>query len=270
MSVYEYAEKITSWIEEILPPVSLLSECNDLVSKNPELRKIVMGYSALNNPIDVYEFGKGEHNILIYGFPDPSEAIGGTTILALIKSLLLKDKKLLSFNLKWIFIPCLNFDDQPNNGKTLGKMMKTLNQEVDWCLSNPREETKVLVKLAHKYKPVITIPLHDEFHCDENIPIYFPVSPKIDKNLCDELRACINNYNLDLDMSIKDEEMGYGFFEMSEKAPDFLNSTFSIFAKYGSVIEFELPDIKELERKKLCEVQISIILKILENIKFRK
>jgi hypothetical protein len=224
-----------------------------------------MGYSRLNNPIEVYEIGNGKKSILIYGFPDPGEAIGGTTILALMKRLILNDEELNSFNLKWILIPCINFDDQPDNGEKLSKIMKKENQEVDWCLANPREETKVLLEIAEKYKPIISIPLHDEFHCEEKIPVYFPVSPKIDKNLCDKLREVISRYNLEIEKSINDEKMGYGFFEMSEKAKDYSNSTFSVLTKYGVVIIFELSDIKELGRNKLCELQIAIILEIIEN-----
>jgi hypothetical protein len=262
-NIYQYSQKITEWIIEILPPVKLLNECSNLSVENKLLTKKIMGYSRLNNPIEVYEIGSGEKTILIYGYPDPGEAIGGTTILAIMKRLVLDDKVLSGLNLKWVLIPCLNFADQPDNGKSLAKVMKSKEQEVDWCLDNPREETKVLLEIAEKYKPGIIIPLHDEFHCEEHIPVYFPVSPKIERELCDKLRQCLNHYGLKIDNSINDTEMGSGFFEMSEKAKDYSNSTFSVFTRYGTVIIHELSDMKELSRNILCEIQISIILQII-------
>lgn len=270
MDLYKYAEKITLWVDEILPPVKLLNECKNISNENNKLHRKTMGYSKSNHPIEVYEFGESDKSILIYGFPDPGEAIGGTTILSIIKRLILNDKLLMGFNLKWILIPCLNFEDQPENGTKLVKMMKNKEQEIDWRLDNPREETKVLIELANKYKPVITIPLHDEFHCEERIPIYFPVSPKIDQNFSKELRECIEYYGLEIDKSINDTEMGYGFFEMSEWAKDYHNSTFSILSKYGQVIVCELSDIKALKRRKLCEIQATIILKVIEKILNKK
>ena len=142
--------------------------------------------------------------------------------------------------------------------------MKTSNQEVDWCLNNPRPETKVLVDIAENYKPFLVFPLHDEFHCNEDIPIYFPVAPKIDKTLADKLKEIIYHYGLEIDNSIEDKDMGKGFFYMPDKAPDYLNSTFSVFEKYGNVIEFELSDLPNVSRNKLCQIQVSIILEVIE------
>jgi hypothetical protein len=264
MNLNNFSEEATEFIQDILPPVKLLEECKNLSEKYPSLKRSIHGYSNLNNPIEVYEIREGEKNVLIYGFPDPSESIGGTTILALIKKLVENDEKLKSYNLKWIFIPCLNFDDQPHNGEKLGKLMKTSNQEVDWCLNNPRPETKVLVDIAENYKPFLVFPLHDEFHCNEDIPIYFPVAPKIDKNLADKLKEIIYYNGLEIDNSIEDKDMGKGFFYMPDKAPDYLNSTFSVFEKYGNVIEFELSDLPNVSRNKLCQIQVSIILEVIE------
>jgi hypothetical protein len=266
MNIFDYSKKITEDIKEIINPYDLLQECNKLAIENGNLIKSIFGYSSKNNPIEVYEIGKGKNNVLIYGFPDPSEAIGGTSILALIKELLRDNNQLISYDIRWIFIPCLNFDDQPDNGKNLKKVMKTKSQEVDWCLNQPREETKALLKIAEKYKPIISLPLHDEFHCEENIPIYFPVMPELDIELCNKLRDCISYYNLEIDKSYNDIKMGYGFFEMSKIAPDFYNSTFSILSKYGNVIIFELSDIKSLNRNLLCEIQISIMLEIFRSL----
>lgn len=270
MNPYEYAEKATLWIDEILPPLQLLDECKKISDENAKLYRNIVGYSLSNHPIEVYEYGESDKCILIYGFPDPGEAIGGTTILSIIKRLVSDDEFLKAFELKWVLIPCLNLEDQPENGEKLLKIMKTKEQEVDWCLDNPREETKALIEVANKYKPLITVPLHDEFHSEEKIPVYFGVSSKIDGNFSNELRQCIENYRLEIDSSICDMEMGYGFFEMSKKADDFKNSTFSILSEYGLVILCELSDIKTLKRSKLCEIQLLIILKVIEKILNKK
>lgn len=260
MSIKQDSEKITDWIKEILPPVTVLEECRNLSQNHPQLFRNIMGYDQSSHPIEVYEFGEGDKTILVDGFPDPGEAIGGTTILAMLKDLVSDNSILKKLNLKWVFIPCLNFEDQPENGKKLTKVMKTKTQEVDWCLDKPREETKVLVNLAEKYQPVLSFPLHDEFHCDESVPPYFGVSPRIDKKLSENLRNMVKGYGLELDSSYNDSEMGAGFFEMSEIAEDYNNSTFSVLAKYGKVIICELSDFTGLSEQKLCEIQLSFIL----------
>lgn len=266
MNINNFASEITAWVEDILPPIKLLDECRKIAEINSQITRKILGYAQNNQPIEAYFWGESENCILIYGFPDPGEAIGGTTILALLKKISLNDSFLKSFNLMWIFIPCLNFADQPENGIKLAKVMKTASQEVDWCLDNPREETKVIVDIASTYKPVISFPLHDEFHCNENIPIYFPVSPRISSELAGELRECIQQYSLEIDKNYNDSQMGEGFFYMPEVAKDYANSTFSLLAEHGTVIIFELSDTPEKIKSKLCEIQVAIILKSIMNI----
>ncbi|MFN8579131.1 MAG: hypothetical protein U0354_20065 [Candidatus Sericytochromatia bacterium] len=266
MNYKNLSKEITENIKEIISPYDLLKEVREISDSNKKLNKQILGYSSKNNPIELYEIGNGKKNILLYGFPDPSESIGGTSILFLIKYLLQENSLFSSLDIKWLFIPCLNFDDQPNNGMSLEKTMKTSSQEVDWCLNNPREETKALVNLAQKYKPILSFPLHDEYHCNEIIPIYFPVIPRLNKNICNKLREVIYSYNLEIDTSYNDKDMGQGFFEMSEIADDYDNSTFSVLSNYGNVIIFELSDLKHLEKKVLCEIQIHIILLLINEL----
>jgi hypothetical protein len=53
------------------------------------------------------------------------EAVGATGILCLLKELLNPNSLLNNFPVIWNFIPCLNWDDQHDDGNTLSKVMKT-------------------------------------------------------------------------------------------------------------------------------------------------
>lgn len=179
--IIKNVKETTRWVRTILPPVEILNQCRKISEKDKRLSQIIIGKSKKGTPIEAYSFGQGDKNILFYGFPDPGEAVGGTGILALVLALLNGNSFLNSLtnslNLKWNFIPCLNFDDQPEKGCEFVTVMRDpAIREVDWCLNNPRPETKALIQHAEKNKPVFTFPLHDEFHSGESIPVYFPVS----------------------------------------------------------------------------------------------
>lgn len=261
---------ITKDIKEILPPKKLLKKCSQLSKKSSLLSHSVIDFSQKNYPIDMFTFGKRHSTVLLYGFPDPGEAVGGTSILALMKALVSGNSPFPSWKVKWLFIPCLNFDDQPLEGKKLKPVMRNPKiKEVDWCLNNPRPETKALVKLAQKHKPIFSFPLHDEYHSKEEILPYVITSKELDSRLCDQIRTCFRYFNTPLNLSRKRPKMGKGFMEM-RSAKDYKNSTFSILNNFGTVIICEVSQLKNLTPAKLVGLQLSVGMTVINSILFSK
>ena len=120
-AVAELAEKITEGVTEMLPAAEIISRCREISGFSHE----VIGRSNKNAAIDFYKIGTGRHPVLFYGFPDPGEAIGATVILSLMQALSDPASILHQLDVTWLFIPCLNFDDQPDNGNSLRRVMKT-------------------------------------------------------------------------------------------------------------------------------------------------
>ncbi len=60
-------------------------------------------------------------------------------------------------------------------------------REVDWCVDNPRPETKALLSLGEKIKPIFTFALHDEYHCGDTILAYFGFTKEPPLTVCDSL-----------------------------------------------------------------------------------
>jgi len=269
-SLLKEIKNILNYVKEILPPEKLLKECHRLSEKSDFLSHSVIGFSQKNHPIDLFTFGKERPVALLYGFPDPGEAVGGTSILALIKNLVSGNSPFSSWKVKWLFIPCLNSDDQPLEGKKLKPVMRNPKiKEVDWCLNNPRPETKALVKLAREYKPIFSFPLHDEYHSKKEILPYVITSKELDKQLCDQIRTCFRHFNTSLNPSHKHPKMGKGFIEM-KSTKNYKNSTFSILNKFGTVIICEVSQLKNLTPAKLVGFQLSVGMTVLNNITLSK
>jgi hypothetical protein len=126
--------------------------------------------------------------------------VGGTLILILMEALSKNQYELNKYDVKWLFIPCLNFYDQPNNGKQLGKTFRDKNtREVDWCLSNSRPETVAFVDLVNNEKPILTYALHDEYHCAKSLPLYFVLTKPAHIALAKKLRSMANSFGYKTD-----------------------------------------------------------------------
>ena len=154
------------FFENVLPPTEVLRHSLSLSRKyHTAIEHEVLGKSQQGHDIDSFRFGSGKKAVLFYGFPDPGEALGGTLILNILKNLAEGRIEVNDWDLSWWFIPVLNFDDQPDSGKSLRTVMRDDQiREVDWCLDNPRAETLALLNLADRVKPEFTFALHDEYH----------------------------------------------------------------------------------------------------------
>jgi len=252
----ETSRQLVAHVDVILPPVAVPEECRRLGASS-SLRRREIGKTEAGRPIEAYAFGGGDNNALFYGFPDPGEAVGGTVILALLHGLMGGDAYLTALDITWHFIPCLNFDDQPRNGRVLQEVFRDpQKREVDWCLSNPRSETTALLAYAKSVRPIFTSPLHDEYHSGESIPAYFGVSEVLSLNTCDYLRETLRGFGLSVQAADPHSEMGQGFAAMSRFGDEYYNSTFSVLAQYGLVLICEVSQ-EDVEVSNLVGAQLA-------------
>lgn len=240
-------QEMVSPVTEILPPVRLLERCRHLAATHDHVTKRIIGVTGKGNPIEAYDIGSGTRDVLLYGFPDPGEAVGGTGALMLMHALLHGNPYLHALDVSWHIIPCLNFDDQPHHGQKLCAVQHDPNDTfVDFCLPEPRPETTALLEYAQEFHPVFTFALHDEFHSGELCPVYFPISRVLTPPYCHAIRDCIEQAGYSIGHAYDHTSMGHGFFDMREQE-SYAYSTFSVLAEYGLVFLCEVsqhPDLK--------------------------
>ncbi|MFZ5949279.1 MAG: hypothetical protein ACOYXC_01125 [Candidatus Rifleibacteriota bacterium] len=263
IATIELVDQITEGFDHILPASQVLDRCRLFTGFTHE----IIGYSQKNVAIDLYKIGSGGDSVLFYGFPDPGEAIGATGILALMQALSDPKSLLRKLDLTWLFIPCLNFDDQPDDGKSLRRVMKTSAQEVDWMVKNPRPETTALLEVLQQYRPSFVFPMHDEFHCKEIKPIYFPVSHPLPDWLAQKLRRLVEQAGFSIDQSFKHDQMGEGFFIIEEEAgAEFAGCTWSVAQQNGFVFICELIDAPGIPHRKIIATQLAAGLMVLNSL----
>jgi len=246
---------LTNFYPRILPAVEVIKEASRLGQGNFSTADL-----EVSNEGHVIKLMRskstGEDNALWYGFADPGEAVGATGMLCLMKGLIDGVPALSKLPYVWNFIPVLNLDDQPNGGNTLQKVMKTGEQEVDWMVKNPRPETKALLRAAKDLRPKFVFPLHDEWHCREQIPCYMPVSGTLPRRVCDGLREILLSFGLEISKKHVDAQMGEGFLNWHGD-PESEHSTFFEFSKHGFVFICEVPDIAGKEDRDVIAAQLA-------------
>ncbi|MDD5455187.1 MAG: hypothetical protein PHW62_06810 [Candidatus Ratteibacteria bacterium] len=273
-TIIKISKVLSSEVNKILPPVDVIRECALLAQTNKNIREINIGHTEKGHPIKAYEFGNGKSPVLFYGFPDPGEAIGGTTILSLLRALSEGNKFLSSLDITWHFIPCLNFDDQPNEGKILSNVFRDPNiREVDWCVSNPRSETTALLNYAKTISPLLTLTLHDEYHSGASMPVYVIPTREIQPDTAEQIRACLKSFGFKFNSKYHHKTMGEGFETLANiivtwgvDKEDYNNSTFKQLTKYGLVAGSELSQQEGITPSVLVAAQIAISLILINSV----
>ena len=221
------------------PPVDILTDAEEIAGESDHFSHAVIGHTVSGRPIDCFSCGDGNRSALFYGFPDPGEAVAASVILLLMRSLG-SENLLRTFDLRWHFIPCINFDDQPDSGRGLGPVFRDpRRKEVDWCIDAPRPETEALLRVAQDHCPVFIFPGHDEIHSREDIPAYFGVAGRLSPDCAERIRRHFASLGIIIDANYSHETLGAGFFNMA-KIEDSSKSTFSRFAKTGTVFVAEV------------------------------
>jgi len=77
----------------------------------PSIVKLIeAGRSRNGKPITALKIGSGSHNILLYGFPNPEEPLGGLVIEYLSNLLASNEKFLSDMDCTWLLIKCIDPD----------------------------------------------------------------------------------------------------------------------------------------------------------------
>jgi hypothetical protein len=243
----DLAFQVSRSVNEVLPPVEVRRAMVDLASRHSSLSHEKLGFSPRGTPIDVYTFGVTGPHVLSYGFPDPGEGLGATGVYHLLRGLVERPSMTDDLPAVIHFIPCMNPDDQPDEGRTIQTVHKRRDiKELDWCVDNPRRETSILLNYAARVQPRFTFALHDEYHCHEVIPVYFGVGTPLQARTVDLIREVCRRVGLEIAKDPTHPTMGDGFFVMADCGPEYVKSTFSRFAEIGGTIVAEMswhPDI---------------------------
>lgn len=235
-------------VPEILPPRTVWERFSAAVGRGhggAVLERIAFGTSRHGFPIDVFVFGAASRTVFLYGFPDPGEAVAATGLVLLLERLLAGDPFLLALDVRWVFLPLANWDDQPHRGERLARTTKQKHtQEIDWPLAELRPETAALFAIAERFRPCFTFAGHDEFHDGADTPAYVVVSPPVTADLAAALRSWLERHALPLAAEPSHPLMGPGFGDMRTLAgSDWERSTFRRFAEHGSVVIIEVADV---------------------------
>ncbi|GAB4012529.1 MAG: hypothetical protein Fur0010_08480 [Bdellovibrio sp.] len=217
----------------------------------------IVGKSKKGHPIKMYSYGQNHlPQVLFYGLPDPGEYVGSSGILGLMRALKDPNHTIHQLPVRWNFIPLVNIDDQPDNGNTLAQVQKNPDQEIDWMIDRPRPETKMLLNINELLSPIMVFPMHDEFHSNEILPCYFPVSRNLPIQICEAMREIAKNYGLKISEDIIDPQMGQGFLNI-HNVHDIGRSTFSHFIANALVFICEVPRLEEPKFQNLMAMQIA-------------
>lgn len=246
---------VTRGVREILPPVELQARMAAL-----PLERAVIGHSGAGAALTTYRFGAGRRQVLLYGFPDPGEAVGGTVILTLAEAWC---RGALDLDATWHCLPVANPDDQPDGGRTLQPVRKTAAQEIGWWTDAPRPEAEALLRWADAVQPAFTFPLHDEFHDGVLRPAYFPVSHRLPASVTAPIVELFGTLGHPISAKYFDAQMGEGFVLMEALAgDDWARCTFRQLAAHGPVVIAEVG--AGLPARTLVQAQLGAILTVVD------
>jgi hypothetical protein len=234
----------------ILGPEALLDAMDAL-----SLPTQVIGHSRAGVALRAWRFGSGRRAVLLYGFPDPGEAVGGTVILALAQAWL--RGALDAFDVTWHCLPVANPDDQPADLRA--PVRKVAAEEIDWWTHAPRPEATALLEWATQVQPDLILPLHDEFHDRIPRPAYFPVSRVVPTAFCGAVRQWFEQMGHAVDAGLHHAEMGAGFGLMTDLAgDDWQRCTFRHLDAHGPVV---IPEVAAgLPDATLLWAQLGVVL----------
>ena len=242
---------ITAGVDRMLAPIEVLERCRLVSRRDPRVERRIVGATEAGQPMEAYFFDGvplPEAAVLLYGFPDPGEAIGATGIVALLEGFALDHRLLRRFPVAWALIPCLNLDDQPNQGRTLSHVFKSRSvRQVDLCADDPRSETRALLALANAVRPRLTLALHDEYHGDDEVPAYIGTTRVLPRDTCDRMRAALRAFGIPLSSTEDHPLMGAGFVDSRRYGSRYDRSAFPLLDRHGLVLTCEIRTAREHE-----------------------
>ncbi len=130
-------------------------------------------------PLLGLEVGRGPRRILVYGFPQPDEPLGGIVTLYLARLIL--EKEDLFGSARWLLLPCVDPDGARRNEGWFTRPPDLANyarrhfrppegEQVEWTFptddpiwpwERPLPETRALQALFDDFRPEALVPLHN-------------------------------------------------------------------------------------------------------------
>ena len=262
-----FARQLTADLEELLPPVEVLRRCAAIEQAHWQFEHHVLGVSSKGTNIDQYLYGKEQRMVVLYGFPEPAKAVGGTLCYLLMRSIARSELPPGLAAVGWCFLPVLNVDDQPARGERIEVVdKKPTDRRLEWNTETPAPETTALLGVAHSFRPIATVALHDEFHdAGEDHSAYCASSSVLPEVLCDGVRYGLEHFGQRIYGGLEHPVMGKGFFDMNE-AEGFEQSTFARFARFGPVF---IPEVSRRPKSPVRDVvaaQLAATLAFLETV----
>lgn len=258
MSWYEaWRDACTS--HKILSPQEILSAFARWRDE-PRVRWQRLGDDGQGHTIEamVLDPGHAQRDVLCYGCPDPGEVVGASALIPLVEAWLAGAPWAALPEVRWHLIPCLNMADQPDGGHSLATIQKaTLPvREVDWCVDDPRPETRALLVCLEATRFDVVFPLHDEFHGREVGPCYIMLSESIPDAWRDAMIQALlcDGQQLDTPPTLI----------MAEVAPDMETSTFHAMSQQGALVV--IPEVSwrpELDDAALLRAGMGACLRLL-------
>ncbi|PUA31372.1 MAG: hypothetical protein B7O98_09430 [Zestosphaera tikiterensis] len=182
----------------------------NIAEEHKDLVKLeVSGYTR--NGDEIYSLiidGEGPA-VLLIGAPHPNEPIGTLTIEYLVRRLTEDEEFRKAFSFKWVIVPVADKDGLRLNEGWLKGPFNIINYaknyyrpagnvQVEWSFpitykrysyTNPTPETRALMRLIYKYRPIFIYSLHNAgfggvyYYISQDIPLLYPIFRLFPKTL---------------------------------------------------------------------------------------
>jgi hypothetical protein len=260
-SLVDQVRDLTARVDRMLAPLEVLERCRDVARRTSRIERRIVGATEAGQEMEAYLFATAPRPaaaVLLYGFPDPGEAIGATGIVALLEGFVANHALLGRFPIACAAIPCLNLDDQPDGGRTLQRVFKSRNvRQVDVSADDPRAETRALLALADEVRPRFTYALHDEYHAGDEVPAYVGTTRILGRETCDAIRDVLHAFAIPLSSTEEHPLMGAGFVDSRRYGARYDRSAFPLLDRHGLVLTCEISDRPGARAADLVGAQIA-------------
>jgi hypothetical protein len=149
-----------------LAPGPLLRAFGALAASDPRLRRVQIGVSGAGRPIEAFRCGD-QRPLLMYGFPDPGEALGAWGALRWARARLATPDPG-----DWVILPVLDADSQPD-WENLRRPIHSAPGHASVDLFGGGDPAlEQVARQIRAWAPRATLALHDEWHGDDPQPVY--------------------------------------------------------------------------------------------------
>lgn len=149
-----------------LAPGPLLAEFRAIAATDPRVERIEIGVSPKGRPMEAFRCGD-QRPLLMYGFPDPGEALGAWGALRWVQAQLASEAPG-----DWVVVPVVDVDAQPDWGALKRPIHSPPGRASVDLFGGEEPLLKALAERVRAWSPRATIALHDEWHGDDPQPVY--------------------------------------------------------------------------------------------------